>query len=116
MNLLITKYLVSAALVVLVSELAKRHEKIGALISAMPLIAVLTLIWLYVEKQPTERLASYASYTFWYVIPTLPMFLVFPALLERFSFWLAMLGGMVVAAICFAALAVVVRRFGILLL
>jgi uncharacterized membrane protein (GlpM family) len=115
MYLIITKYLISAGLVVLVSELAKRNEKIGALISAMPMVAILTLIWLYVEKQPAERIGNYASFTFWYVIPTLPLFLVFPALLQRFGFWLAMFAGIAVAAVCFAILAVIVRRFGIVL-
>jgi hypothetical protein len=116
MYLIITKYLISAGLIVLVSELAKRNEKIGALITALPLVVVLTLIWLYVEKQPTAKIASYAAYTFWYVIPTLPMFLVFPALLPRIGFWPAMLAGVIITVICFALLAAVVRRFGISLI
>src|SRR5687768_13672845 len=116
MYLLITKYLVSAGLIVLISELAKRNEKIGALLTALPLIAVLTLIWLYVEKQPIEKIASYASNTFWYVLPTLPMFLVFPAVLPRIGFWFAMLVSVLVTVVCFAVLAAVIRRYGISLL
>ena len=50
---------------------------------------VLALIWLYVENQPQEKLANHAWYTFWYVLPTLPMFLAFPVLLPRWGFWLA---------------------------
>ena len=55
MSWLITKYLITAAMVVLISELAKRSDKIGGLIAALPLMTILTLIWLYVEKQPTEN-------------------------------------------------------------
>ena len=73
---IITKYFITAALVVLVSELAKRSDKLGGLVAALPLVTILTLIWLYVEKQPASKITQHAWYTFWYVLPTLPMFLV----------------------------------------
>ena len=110
------KYLTTAALVVLISELAKRSDKVGAAVAALPLVTVLTLVWLYVEKQPNEKLANHASYTFWYVLPTLPMFLVFPWLLPRLGFWLTLLASAVLTVACFLCLALVLRRFGILLL
>ena len=110
------KYLTTAALVVLISELAKRSDKVGAAVAALPLVTVLTLVWLYVEKQPNEKLANHASYTFWYVLPTLPMFLVFPWLLPRLGFWLTLLASAVLTVACFLGLALVLRRFGIVLL
>jgi uncharacterized membrane protein (GlpM family) len=78
---LITKYFVTAAVVVLISELAKRSDRLGGLVAALPMVTLLTLIWLYLEKQPEQKIANHAWYTFWYVMPTLPMFLAFPALL-----------------------------------
>jgi len=78
---IIAKYFITAG--VLVSELAKRSDKLGAFVAALPLVTLLTLIWLYVENQPQEKVANHAWYTFWYVVPTLPMFLVFPALEPR---------------------------------
>lgn len=113
MSWLMTKYLITAAMVVLISELAKRSDKIGGLIAALPLMTILTLIWLYVEKQPTEKLANHAWYTFWYVIPTLPMFLVFPYLLNHYHFWLSLLIGSLLTIICFFIFALIIRRFGI---
>ncbi|MDO9209072.1 MAG: DUF3147 family protein, partial [Sulfuricurvum sp.] len=77
MTWIIIKYLLTAAIVVLVSEMAKRSDKLGGLIAALPLVTFLTLIWLYIEHQPTEKIANHAWYTFWYVVPTLPMFLAF---------------------------------------
>jgi F0F1-type ATP synthase assembly protein I len=112
----VTKYLVTAAVVVLVSEFAKRSDKLGALIAALPMVTVLTLIWLHVEKQPASKVANHAWYTFWYVVPTLPMFLVFPALLERLGFWPALAVCVVLTAACFVAFAAFVRRFGISLM
>jgi hypothetical protein len=51
------------------------------------MMTILTLLWLYAEKQPQEKLANHMWYTFWYVLPTLPMFLAFPYLLPRIGFW-----------------------------
>jgi F0F1-type ATP synthase assembly protein I len=112
----ITKYLITAALVVTISEFAKRSDKLGALIAALPMVTVLTLIWLHVEKQPQSKVANHAWYTFWYVVPTLPMFLAFPALLERLGFWPALAVCVVLTIVCFVLFAVVVKRFGILLM
>jgi hypothetical protein len=110
---IITKYFVTAAVVVLISELAKRSDKLGAFVAALPLITVLALIWMYVEHQTQERIAHQAWYTFWYVLPTLPMFLVFPWLLPRWGFWPTLLACVVITVICFGLFAVVLRRFGI---
>lgn len=116
MSWIITKYFITAAVVVLVSELAKRSDKLGGLIAALPLVTVLTLIWLYIENQPPAKIANHAWYTFWYVVPTLPMFLVFPWLMPRFGFWPSLLACVFITLGCFFLFAVVVRRFGIELL
>lgn len=110
---IITKYFVTAAVVVLVSEFAKRSDKLGAFVAALPMVTVLALIWLYIEKQPEAKLANHAWYTFWYVIPTLPMFLVFPALLSRLGFWPALAACVLLTVACFGLFALAIRRFGI---
>lgn len=116
MSWIITKYLMTAGVVVLVSEMAKRSDKLGGLIAALPLVTVLALIWLYVEGQSTEKIANHAWYTFWYVIPTLPMFLLFPWLLPRLGFWPTLASCVIITICAFAAFAFLVRRFGIELL
>jgi hypothetical protein len=116
MGWLIAKYLLSAAIVVAVSEFAKRSDKIGGLIAALPLITLLALVWLQLEKQPIEKIANHARYTFWYVIPTLPMFLLFPWLLPRLGFWPSLGLSVVFTLLCFGPYALVLRRFGIDLL
>ena len=113
---LVTKYLITAAVVVLISEVAKRSDKLGGLIAALPMVTFLALIWLYVEKQPVEKISNHAWYTFWYVVPTLPMFLAFPALLPRIGFWPTLLASIAITLVCFALLALAARRFGIELL
>jgi hypothetical protein len=116
MGWLVTKYLITAAVVVLVSEVAKRSDRLGGLFAALPLVTVLALIWLYVERQPQAKIANHAWYTFWYVVPTLPMFLAFPVLLPRLGFWPTLLACVVITVACFWLFALLVRRFGIELL
>jgi len=113
MSWLITKYLLTAAVVVLVSEMARRSDRLGGLLAALPLVTVLTLVWLYVDKQPADKIAKHAWYTFWYVLPTLPMFLIFPLLLPRLGFWPALLACMGITVVCFGLFALLMRRFGI---
>ena len=116
MQYLIFKYLITAGLVVAVSEFAKRSDKLGGLIAALPLVTVLTLIWLYVENQPTTKIANHAYYTFWYVIPTLPMFLLFPYLLPKWGFW-PTLGVCALFTMSFFLLfATVLKQFGVQLM
>lgn len=113
MSWIITKYLITAALVVLISEAAKLNDKIGGLIAALPLVTFLSLTWLYFEKQPAEKIANHAYYTFWYVIPTLPMFFVFPHLLQRFGFWPTMAACVVISMFCFGVFALILKNFNV---
>jgi len=116
MSYLLIKYLITAAVVVLVSEFAKASDKLGGVIAALPLVTVLTLIWLYLEKQPMSKISNHAYYTFWYVIPTLPMFLLFPYLLPKWGFWSTLLSCVVVTLVIFYVYAVILKQFGVNLL
>jgi hypothetical protein len=113
---IIVKYLLTAGIVVLASELAKRSDKLGGLIGALPLVTLLALVWLHVERQPEAKIANHAWYTLWYVIPTLPMFGAFPFLLARFGFWPTMLASVLITIVCFGLFALLIKRFGIELL
>ncbi len=116
MNWIIFKYLLTAGVVVLISEVAKRSDRLGGLIAALPLVTVLALIWLYVENQSSEKISNHAYYTFWYVLPTLPMFLIFPYLLKKFGFWITLSLSMMITLIIFYIFAKVMKSFGVELL
>ena len=116
MNWVIFKYILTAGVVVLISEVAKRSDRLGGLIAALPLVTVLALIWLYVENQSSEKISNHAYYTFWYVLPTLPMFLIFPYLLKKFGFWITLSLSMVITLIIFYIFAKVMKSFGVDLL
>ncbi|MDF4735553.1 DUF3147 family protein [Vibrio parahaemolyticus] len=113
---IVIKYLTTAAIVVLVSEGAKRSDKMGALVAALPTVTILALVWMYIEGQENSKLSNHAFYTFWYVLPTLPMFLLFPYLLAKYSFWVTLLISCLVSIVCFAITHAVIKHFGISLL
>jgi uncharacterized membrane protein (GlpM family) len=116
MTWIITKYLLTAGMVVLISEIAKRSDKLGGFIAALPLVTLLTLTWLYIEDQSEEKIANHAYYTFWYVIPTLPMFLLFPYLLPKLGFWMTMGISIAVTVICFGLFTLLMKNFEVQLL
>lgn len=114
MLFIISKYAITAFIIVLVTEVAKRSDKIGALISSLPLVTIMVMVWLFVEKQGTEKIANHALYTFWFVIPTLPMFLLMPWLLRKgASFGWTLSAGVGLTFICFVTAALIGRRFNI---
>ena len=114
MVLIIVKYLVTAGIIVGVSEVAKRTDKVGALIASLPLVTIMVMAWLWFEDQGQEKIANHAWYTFWYVIPTMPMFLLMPWMLHKgIGFWWSLLAGIGLTVVCFLATAMIAKRFGV---
>ncbi len=113
MTYIIFKYAITAFLVVLISEFAKRSDKIGAVLSSLPVVTILTLIWLFLENQPEDKIKNHASYTFWYVLPTLPMFLIFPSIYDKYGFWLSLFISLFLTCIIFIVFSLVLKKFGI---
>lgn len=77
------KAAISGLLVAAVSEVAKRYPGAGGLIASLPLVSVLGMIWLWRDKPDVANMAAHSTATFWFVLPSLPMFLVMPMLLAR---------------------------------
>ena len=88
---LIIKALISGALVAAISEVARRYPGWGGLLASLPLTSLLAMIWLYRDSGDSERVAALAGSTFWFIMPSLPMFLVLPAMLRAgMGFWPAL--------------------------
>lgn len=110
----IIKAAISGILVAVVSETAKRSPSIGALIASLPLVSVLAMIWLWQETKDSERIVAHAQATFWYVLPSLPMFLVLPALLRSgFQFYIALALSCTLTVILYLGMVWLLKRFGI---
>ena len=91
MTYYLIKLFISGAIIALASEIARRSPALAAIIISLPLISILSMIWLWRDTADTNRIADLSSSTFWFVLPTLPMFLLLPWLLrQEFGFWSAL--------------------------
>ena len=108
------KIILTALIIVVVNKVQLVNDRLSALLIALPFTSLLAMIWMHQAKQSSERLANHAEGTFWFVLPTLPMFLIFPWMLRnQWGFWPALLANCVITIVLFWLTVVVLRRFGI---
>ncbi|MDD5411698.1 MAG: DUF3147 family protein [Methylobacter sp.] len=110
----ILKFFVSALIIVLISEIAKRHSGVAALVAALPLTSLLAMIWMHFDGAESLQIAALSSQIFWLVLPSLVLFLLLSLLLKHgLGFWLS-LGLSITATItCYLALLPLLRRVGV---
>ena len=108
------KALLSGIIVAAVSEIAKRHPGWGALIASLPLVSILGMIWLWRDTHDPLRMAAHAEATFWFVLPSLPMFLLVPLMLRQgMSFWASLITGCVLTVGLYALMTWIGPKLGI---
>ena len=111
---LLLKAAISGVLVALVSEIARRNAGFGALVASLPLVSILGMLWLWRDTGDPARLAAHAQATFWFVLPSLPMFLLIPALLRRgVGFPAALAAGCLLTVALYLTTAAVGSRWGL---
>jgi len=111
---LAAKALLSGALIVAIAEIGKRLPALAALVASLPLVSVLGMILLWQARPDAENMAVHAEATFWYVLPSLPMFLLMPWLLRHGAgFWLALLAGCAVTVALYLLMVGIGPRLGL---
>lgn len=108
------KVIVSALIIVAISEIAKRSTGFAALVAALPLTSLLAFIWLHLESSPPERIAELSSQILWLVLPSLVLFILLPVLLRHgVSFWVSLGLSIAATAVSYIALLPLLRRMGV---
>jgi hypothetical protein len=108
------KILLSALILVAVSEIAKRSSLLGAALASLPLTSLLAFVWLYLDTGDVQKVASLSSDIFWLVLPSLALFLVLPLLLKMgWSFWLSLAAAMLVTAACYGVMLLLFKQFSV---
>lgn len=111
---LFIKASLSGVLIAAISEVAKRYPGFGALIASLPLVSVLGMIWLWKDKPDVANMAAHAEGTFWFVLPSLPMFLLIPALLRQgMGFWLSLILGCLLTITLYGLMTWLGPKFGL---
>ena len=107
------KILITASIIVMVSEIAKVNDRLGGLIAAMPLTTFLILFWMYYENVSENKISAHVNYTLFYLIATVPMFLVFPFCLNKFGFWVSIFISVIITIISALIVHKITKNFDI---
>ena len=108
----VAKIIITAFLIVIITEVAKLNDRIGALIAALPITTFLILFWLHYENNSVEKISNHVSYTFLYVLPTLPMFIIFPYLLNKFGFYYTIIISILITTFFVILVHFITKKYG----
>ena len=110
----VIKFVLSAGLIVIISELAKRSSLFGGLVASLPLVSLLAMIWLYFETGNVSEVAGLSRSIFWLVLPSLSLFVILPLLLKNHvGFYPALALSTAVMLGCYGIMLVILGRVGI---
>mgnify|MGYP006285353361 CR=1 FL=1 len=114
MGYLIFKTVISAVLIVTVSEVSKRSSLFGAILASLPLVSYLGIIWLYIDTESKSQVAQLSRSVFWMVIPSLSFFIILPLLLKtELNFYLSLAISTVVMVAVYFGMVFILQRFGV---
>ena len=106
--------LLSGLIIAVIAAIGRKAPALAALVASLPLISILGMIWLWRDTSDTKLLADHAEATFWYVLPSLPMFLLIPVMLRGGAhFWLALTAGIALTIILYLLTIGIAARFGV---
>ena len=88
MSYYIFKVVITGIIVVIITETARFNLKLAAVITAMPIVTLLCIFWMYYEGIEKKEISEYVFSTLKFLIPTIPMFILFPILIERTNFYI----------------------------
>jgi hypothetical protein len=110
----IIKVLISSGVIVVVSEIAKKNTFIGGLIASIPLISVLSMIWLYIDTSDVEKVKALSNSILWMVVPSMALFISFPILINYgISFYSSLLISIIITISCYGLTIFTLTYFGI---
>lgn len=110
----VVKFIITAGLIVLISEISKRSTLLAAFLASLPLVSVLAMLWLYIDSKDAQKVARFATDTLLLVIPSLAFFIALPVLLKKgLDFYLSMGLAAIITAGCYGLMLMILARYGI---
>ena len=110
----ILKLFISSSIIVIVSEISKKNTFTGGLVASIPLISVLSIVWLYMETKNIENIINLSSSVFWMVIPSLSLFIALPFLLKSgFNFYFSLVLSMLITVACYSLTVFILSKNGL---
>ena len=110
----VAKALLAGAMIAAIAEIGRRLPATAAIVASLPLVSVLGMIFLWHARPDAENMAVHAEATFWYVLPSLPMFLVIPVMLRAgVNFWIALVAGCALTVVLYLLMMQLGPRMGL---
>ena len=107
------KVFISSAIIVLVSEIAKRDNLLGGLIASIPIVSVLSMIWLYIDTNDIDKVKALANGILWMIFPSMFLFIVLPILINCvIKFYLSLTISILITMVCYLLTISFMNYFG----
>lgn len=108
------KALLAGVIIAAIAEIGRRLPAMAALIASLPLVSILGMMFLWYARPDPENMAVHAQATFWFVLPSLPMFLLIPVLLRQgYGFWTSLAAGCALTIVLYLLMVQFGPRLGI---
>ncbi len=114
MNYYLVKIAITTILIIIISEVAKRSSFFAAMLTSIPLVSVLAMIWLYIDTKDVNKVSNLASSVFWLIVPSLALFLVLPPMLRHgLNFYLSLGISLIITALCYFLMVLILNHYGV---
>lgn len=91
----IFKVIISAVIIGMVTEVARRFPSYGGIVAALPLVSLLSIIWLYFQGEQTTKLSEFALGVLWgFPATAVLLFIVYISLKHSFHLFISIGLGM----------------------
>ena len=110
----ILKLIVTALLIVLISEIAKRSSLFGAMLAAIPLVSILAMTWMYIDTNSSTKAVEFSQNIVWLIAPSMTLFIIFPLLIKKgLGFYLSMGISIMMTILAYYSVIFILRKFGL---
>ena len=108
------KTIITALIIVVVSEVAKKSTLLGALIISIPLTSLLAFVWLYFDTKDYQKVIDLSYGTIILSIPSFAFFIILPILLKmKQNFAVSIIIAIIGTSILYFIFIYLLKKFGI---
>ena len=110
----LVKTLITALIIVIVSEVAKKSTLLGAIIVSIPLTSLLAFVWLYFDTRDHQKIIDLSYGTILLTLPSFAFFIILPILLKmKQNFAISIVISIIGTSILYFIFIYLLKKFGI---
>ena len=110
----ISKTILTAIIIIIVSEVAKRSSLLAAIIISIPLTSLLAFIWVFWETKDSEKIIDLSYNTMIMSVPSFTFFIILPIMLKfKFNFSISIIISILSTSIAYYIFIYFLKKYGI---